>query len=169
MALSVVRGKVWKFGDNISTDLLMPGFSHDIISHQERAAYCMRAERPEFAGEVRSGDVIVAGRNFGCGSGRPAARNLMTLGVGAVIAESFGRLFFRNSVSSGFPVLYCPGVMAAFGEGDVLEADFRTGEVKNLTSGEALRAEPLPDIALRILEAGGVIALLKAEYGEKAR
>ncbi len=167
MALEVIQGKVWKFDDNISTDFLMPGFTRG-STHEERAAFCMRANRPKFAGVVSRGDVIVAGRNFGCGSSRPAARNLITLGVACVVAESFGRIFFRNSVNIGFPVLYCEGVYDAFGEWDTLEADFQTGRVRNLTTGAELQAEPLPEIAMRILSAGGVIPLLKEEYGSRA-
>ena len=166
MNVSVIKGKVWKFGDKISTDLLMPGFSRG-ETPQERATFCMRANRPEFAQEVQSGDVIVAGKNFGCGSSRPAARNLIALGVSCVVAESFGRIFFRNSVNLGFPPLCCKGVYDAFTEGDTLEANFHTGEVKNLTSGKVLQADPLPEVALRLLDAGGVVALLKEEYGKK--
>ena len=166
MSISIIEGKVWKFDDNISTDFLMPGFARG-TTPQEKAAFCMRANRPEFAQEVQPGDVIVAGKNFGCGSSRPAARNLMTLGVSCVIAESFSRIFFRNSVNLGFPVLYCKGVHDAFNEGDILEANFHTADVKNLTSGKVLQAEPLPEIAMSILNAGGVVALLKAEYAKK--
>lgn len=163
MPIPVIRGKVWKFGDNISTDFMMPGFAMGGTA-QDRASYCMRANRPEFAQQVQRGDVIVAGRNFGCGSSRPAAANLMTLGVGCVIAESFGRIFFRNSINLGFPVLDCKGIPDAFSEGDVMEADFETAEIKNGTTGKLLRAQPLPDIAKRILVAGGMVALLKEEY-----
>lgn len=166
MTVSVIKGKVWKFGDNISTDLIMPGFTQgDTL--QERATFCMRANRPEFAREVQPGDVIVGGKNFGCGSSRPAGRNLLALGVGCAIAESFSRLFFRSSVNLGFPVLYCPGVADAFEEGDTLQVNFDTGEVNNLTSGKVLKAEPLPEVAMRILNAGGVVALLKEEYSYK--
>ena len=163
MLVSVIKGKVWKFGDNINTDLLMPGFTRG-ETPQEMAAFCMRANRPEFAREVQPGDVIVGGRNFGCGSSRPAARNLITLGISCVIAESFGRIFFRNSVNLGCPVLYCKGVYDAFEEEDILQANLHTGEVKNLTSGEVLQAELRPDIVMRILNAGGIVALLKEEY-----
>ncbi len=167
MAVLVIKGKVWKFGNNISTDFLMPSFTRG-ETPQEWAAFCMRANRPEFAQEVRQGDIIVAGRNFGCGSSRPAAHNLITLGVSCVIAESFGRIFFRSSVNLEFPVLYCKGVYDAFNEGDILQANFHTGEVKNLTSGKVLQADPLPEVAMRILNAGGVVALLKEDYGKKS-
>ncbi|MFC1860382.1 3-isopropylmalate dehydratase [Chloroflexota bacterium] len=161
-----VKGKVWKFGDNISTDYISPGFTHG-ETLQERAAFCMRAIRPEFSSEVQLRDTIVAGRNFGCGSSRPAAQNFITLGISCVIAESFSRLFFRVSTSLGFPLLYCKGIYDAFQEGDILQANFRTGDIKNITSGKTLQANPLPDVAIKILEGGGVVALLKQEYGGK--
>jgi len=166
MSVSVIRGKVWKFGDNISTDLMQPGFTQG-QTLEERAMFCMRANRPEFAGEVRPGDVIVAGRNFGCGSARPAARNLKTLGIGCVIAESVARIFFRGSINEGFPILYCKGVTAIFKEGDTLEVNLLTGEVKNLTTGKAIKMEPLPEIAINILNAGGVLELLRQEFCRK--
>jgi len=163
MLRPVVKGKVWKFGDNISTDYIMPGFTEG-DTPQERAAFCMRAIRPEFAREVTRGNIIIGGKNFGCGSSRPAAGNFITLGVCCVVAESFARTFFRSSISLGFPLLYCTGVSDIFNEGDILQADFRTGEVKNLTSCKVLRAEPLPEIAMSFLRAGGVVELLKQEY-----
>ena len=109
----------------------------------------------------------MAGRNFGCGSSRPSVRNLITLGLSCVIAESFGRIFFRNAVSLGFPVLFCKGVYDAFEEGDILQADFHSGEVKKLTSGKVLQADPLPEVAMRILNAGGIVPLLREEYSQK--
>ena len=161
-----LSGKVWKFGDNISTDYIEPGFTRG-ETPLEKAAFCMRAIRPEFSGEVRSGDVIVGGKNFGCGSSRPAARNFQALGIGCVIAESFSRLFFRSSISLGFPLLSCPGIYDSFQEGDILQANFKTGEIKNITSGKTLKANPLPEVAMKILEAGGVIARLEQEYSNR--
>jgi 3-isopropylmalate/(R)-2-methylmalate dehydratase small subunit len=167
MALSVAEGRVWKFGNNISTDYLMPGFSHSAKTPEERASFCMRAIRPEFAKEVRPGDVIVAGKNFGCGSSRVASVNLLTLKVGCVVADSIGRIFFRNSINLGFPVLICPGVSDAFKEGDRIRANVATGEVANLTTGKVLKAEPLPEVAANVLAVGGIVALLKQEYGKQ--
>ncbi|MFC2066250.1 3-isopropylmalate dehydratase [Chloroflexota bacterium] len=165
MALPKMEGKVWKFGDSISTDYILPGFTRGSTA-QERASFCMQAIRPEFAGEVRPGDVIVGGKNFGCGSSRPAPANLLTLGLGCVVAESFGRIFFRNSVNMGFPVFICKGVDAAFKEGDLLHVDIEAWEIKNLTNGKVLKLEPLPEVAMRILSSGGILALLKQEYGK---
>ena len=160
MALPVIEGKVWKFGDNINTDYMMPGFTRG-ETLQERASFCMRAIRPEFAKEVRPGDVIIAGKNYGCGSSRPAATNLITLGIGGVIAESFGRLFTRNSISLGFPLLTCKGVTAAFNEGDLVQANLKTGEIKNLTSGINISFAPLPDFAQEIINDGGLLEHIK--------
>jgi 3-isopropylmalate/(R)-2-methylmalate dehydratase small subunit len=167
MPLSVAEGRVWKFGDNISTDYLMPGFSHGAKTPEEAASYCMMAIRPEFAKEVLPGDVIVGGKNFGCGSSRIAAANLLTLKVSCAIAESFGRIFFRNSIAVGFPVLICPGISRAFNEGDRIRANVATGEIENLTTGKTLNAEPLPEVAANILAVGGIIPLLKQEYARK--
>lgn len=162
----IVKGKVWKFGDSISTDFMMPGFARG-NTPMERALFCMRSNRPDFAKQVKPGDVIVGGKNFGCGSSRPAARNLIALGIGCAIAETFSRTFFRSAINLNFPVLYCEGISEAFNEGDILEANFITGQVKNLTSGKVLKAAPLPEIALNMLKAGGVVELLKKEYAGK--
>src|ERR1017187_5985710 len=97
MAALVIKGRVWKFGDNISTDLIQPGFSLGKDA-KEKSAFCMRSNRPDFAPNVKPGDVIVAGKNFGCGSTRPATGNLVALQLGGIIAESFSRIFFRNSI-----------------------------------------------------------------------
>ena len=165
MPLQVIEGKVWKFGNNVSTDYIMPGFAR-ATTPQEKASFCMQAIRPEFAREVKPGDLIAGGRNFGCGSSRLAAANLVTLGVSCVVAESFGRLFFRNSISFGFPLLICKGVCDAVQEGDLLQANFETAELKNLTTGKILKADPLPKLVMTILLAGGIIPLLKHEYGK---
>jgi len=164
MSISIIEGKVWKFGDSVTTDYIMPGFTRG-ETPEERASFCMRANRPEFASKVRPGDVIVGGKNFGCGSSRPAAANLITLGVSCVLADSFGRIFFRNSISLGFPVLVCKGIHDAFNEGDLVRVNFESGEIKNVNTGKMLKAEALPDIAVRILSQGGIIPLLKQEYG----
>lgn len=162
----LAKGSVWKFGDNISTDHIKPGFTRG-TTLKEQASYCMQAIRPEFAQKVKPGDVIVGGKNFGCGSSRPAAQNFMTLGISCVVAESFSRLFFRSSINLGFPLLYCRGISEAFAEGDILEANFENGGVKNLTSGKILQAEPLHDIPMQILRAGGVTAMLRNEYQKR--
>lgn len=160
----VFRGKVWKFGDNISTDLILPGPAHSrVMSDRDKAEYCMYSNRPGWAEQVSHGDIVVAGRNFGCGSSRPAPRMLKALGISAVVAKSMSRLFFRNAVNVGFPVLICSQVFEAFEEGDLGEVDVESGQVKNLTrktthQGEALSPDTPP---FQILKAGGLDPLLK--------
>jgi 3-isopropylmalate/(R)-2-methylmalate dehydratase small subunit len=165
--LSNLKGKIWLFGDHISTDLLMPAFSTG--RGLERARYCMRANRPGWSEQVQSGDLLVAGRNFGCGSSRAAARNLILLGVRCVIAESMSRLFFRNSIALGLPVVIAPRVNTVCKEGDILRVDLPTGLIENLSSGKTLQFEPLPEDSppMQILKAGGIIRLLEQEYLEK--
>ena len=162
----IYKGRVWKFGDKISTDLMMPGFAvltKPGISDEEAAKFCMIANRPGWAQQVQKGDIIVAGQNFGCGSSRPGQRMLRALGIPVVVAESTSRLFFRNSIHTAYPVLLCPGVSRAFEEGDKAEVDLETGEVKNLTKGTSLFGEALPKGSPpdQILKAGGLEPFLK--------
>lgn len=166
-----IKGKVWKFGDNISTDFMAPGYAgHRGLSEREEALYCMRSNRPNWAGKVSKGDIIVAGKNFGCGSSRvEAPRNLITLGISGIVAESFGRIFLRNCVAMGLPVLIYKDVRDFFEEGEMAQVDFKTGLIVNLTTGRQARANVLPEIALRTLEAGGILPLLKREYAKEPR
>ncbi|MCS7207593.1 MAG: 3-isopropylmalate dehydratase small subunit [Dehalococcoidia bacterium] len=164
-------GKVWKSGDHISTDLMMPGtrmLARPGISDKEAAQFCMEANRPGWAQQVTPGDIIIAGRNFGCGSSRPAARMLKALGISCVTAGSVSRLFFRNSTHIAFPVLICPGGSKAFDEGDMAEVDVETGHVCNLTKGLTLQAEALPKDSppYQILMAGGLNNYLKARLAQ---
>ena len=154
-------GKVWKFGDKISTDLMMPGYAvlaKPGISEEEASKFCMIANRPGWAQQVAQGDIIVAGQNFGCGSSRPAQRLLRALGISVVVADSTSRLFFRNCIHSGFPVLICPGVSQAFHEGDTAEVNLETGQVKNLSTGSHVQGEALAQDSppYQILKAGGL-------------
>ncbi|MBI4082831.1 MAG: 3-isopropylmalate dehydratase [Candidatus Lambdaproteobacteria bacterium] len=164
----VVTGKVWKFGDNITTDYMAPSFSQ--YSDWEEAKKTILHIHPQFPAGHRPGDVIVGGSNFGCGSSRETAPvNLKKLGIGCVVAESFGRIFFRNSITIAFPVLACPGVSAMFEEGDRLELDFDRSLVRNLTRGTERRGNPLPPQLIQIVQSGGLLALLKAEGQAAAR
>lgn len=164
----IFEGKVWKFGDNISTDLMMPGsqvLAQPGISDKEAAKFCMAANRPDWAAQVKGGDIIVAGRNWGCGSSRPAARLLKALGIGVIVADSMSRLFFRNAVNIGLPVLICPGCSESFSEGDRARVDMETGVVTNLTKGKTLTGEALPADSppAQILKAGGLQKLLQQD------
>ena len=157
-----LRGRVWVFGDNINTDLMYPGFV-TTLPEAERPKYCMNANRPGWAEQVNPGDMIVAGRNFGCGSSRPAAKSLKSLGVSGVLADSINGLFLRNAINFGLPALSFEGASKMFEEGDTTEVDFRAGQVKNLKTGETRTARPLPYALINIVESGGLIPLLHIE------
>lgn len=164
----IFEGKVWKFGDNINTDLMMPGaevLTRPGISDKEAARYCMAANRPGWAEQVMERDIIIAGRNWGCGSSRPAARLFKALGIGVIVASSMSRLFFRNAVNIGLPVLICPGCSEAFREGDQARVDWERGDVTNLTTNRTLLGEALPADSppAQILRAGGLKKLLQRE------
>ncbi len=168
MANWTFKGKVWMFGDNINTDYMMPGFTPRGISMQDRTRYCMKAIRPDWVEQVKPGDVIVGGDNFGCGSNRPAAQILKLLGLSCLVAESINSLMFRNCVNFSMPAISCRGVSKAFTEGDTAEVDIETGVVKNLTSGEVLITNPMPKQLLDIMDTGGLLSLLKKQkYIEK--
>ena len=157
-----IHGRVWKFGDDINTDYMAPGF----VKNQpwELVRKSILHIHPGFTAGFKSGDVIVAGENFGCGSSREAApANLKRLEVGCVVAESFGRIFLRNSIAIAFPVLICKGITAAFNEGEELVLDFAQSLVNNVTRGTGIRGTPLPPELVRIVAAGGMMQLLKQE------
>ncbi len=161
MADQPIRGKVWKFGDAISTDLLSPG-AYALDPLEVRMRHVLESVNPRFAGDVRPGDVVLAGRNFGCGSSREtAAENLKALGVACVAAESMSRLFMRNAVAVGLPVLICRGIHGAFSDGDEIEIDLAAGTARSPDGGVACNGEPLPDEMRRILAAGGILAVLR--------
>ena len=157
-----LKGKVWKFGPNINTDLILPGRVHwESPAVQARCVF--EANRPGWVDEVAAGDIIVAGVNFGMGSSRPAARSLKNLGLGCLVAESINGLFFRNCINFGFPALECPGVFAAFEEGDSAEVSFEDFTVGNCASNAVLTAGEIPEALLATLNAGGISPLLEQE------
>ena len=157
-----LKGKVWRFGDDINTDLMYPGFVKS-LTEEEQPKYCMNANRPGWAEQVEPGDILVAGRNFGCGSSRPAAKSLKSLGLSCVLSDSINGLFLRNAVNFGLPTLSFEGAAKMFEEGDTAEVDFRTGHVKNMKTGETRTARPLPEKLIAIVESGGLVPLLKKE------
>ena len=155
-----IVGKVWKFDDNIDTDVMAPWKSIN-LSWEERKSDVMHI-RPGFVDQVQEGDVIVAGRNWGCGSSREAApKNMKNLKIAAIIAESFGRIFFRNSIAIALPSVVCPGIHDAFEEGDQLELDLKTCRIRNLTRKTELQGQPYTADMLAIIEKGGLMNQLK--------
>ncbi len=158
----VVDGKVWKFSEDINTDFMAPSFSKGLEWDQAKKTILHIHEG--FTAGVQPGDVIVAGANFGCGSSRQQApANLKMLGIGCVVAESFGRIFFRNSVAIALPVMACPGITEAFNEGDDLQLDFEKSLVKNVSQGTEMQGAAMPEDLLNFVRTGGVMAVLKEE------
>jgi 3-isopropylmalate/(R)-2-methylmalate dehydratase small subunit len=162
MSNKKVTGKVWKFGSDINTDLVIPNFAI-YLPRNEQPQHCFVANRPGWVDEVQPGDILIAGTNFGVGSGRPIGDVFVDLGVGAVVAESFNGLGLRNCVNAGLASLPCKGVLDAFEEGDIAEIDWGTGEVRNLTKGTALTGQALPPEIQSIVEVGGVESMLRKE------
>lgn len=152
-------GKVWVFGDNINTDLMYPHICYSLPEDQ-RPLYTMWANRPGWASQVSRGDILVAGKNFGVGSSRPAAANLKALGLGCVIAETVNGLFLRNSVNFGFPSVACKGVTEYCKEGDTITIDFNCGTVIK-KDNKPLIFQKLPPFLMEIIDAGGIIEVLK--------
>lgn len=155
-------GKAWTFGPNMNTDEIIPGRFNITIDPLELAKNVFCEVKPEYAKNVRPGDIIVGGQNFGCGSSREHAP-IAIKGSGAkcIIAPSFARIFFRNAINIGLPILECPEAVAGIREGDEVDVDLSSGQIRNLTSGATFQARPLPDFVLKIAEAGGIVNFLK--------
>ncbi len=155
------KGKVWKYGDDVNTDVIFPGkYTYTLMEPQEMAKHALEDLDPEFAQKVKPGDVIVAGKNFGCGSSREqAAACLKHAGVQAVIAKSFARIYFRNAINLGLPVLQSEEASDSLKTGDEVEIDFGGGRI--MAGGMIYKFPPLPESVIGILEAGGLIEYTK--------
>ena len=158
----MITGRIWTFGDNINTDLMLPG-PLLTASEAEQARAVFAANRPGWVDQVAPGDIIVAGRNFGTGSSRPAARSLRNIGIGALLAGSINGLFFRNAVSFGLLALECPGIDAAVAEGQTAEISLDDWSVRNRETGAVAAVKPVPGRLLSLMTGGGIFPLLEAE------
>ena len=158
----LVSGRVWKFGDDINTDLILPT-PYMYFAPREQARHAFEANRPGWVDEMSPGDVIVGGQNFGLGSSRPAPLVLRTLGLGCLIADSIGATFFRNCVSFGLLAFECPGVSNMFAEGDSAEVQIDSLEVRNARTGASLPLQPIPEQLITLMRSGGIFPLLEAE------
>ena len=149
-------GKAWKFGENLNTDEIIPGRYNITIDPQELAEHVFCEIKPEYAANVCPGDIVVGGQNFGCGSSREHAPvAIKGSQAKCVIAASFARIFFRNTINIGLPILECPEASADIDEGDQVEVDLASGEIRNITKKRTYQAQPLPDFVLKIVDAGG--------------
>ena len=156
------QGTVFKYGDNIDTDVIIPARYLNTQNPQELAAHCMEDIDKTFITRVQPGDIMVGGENFGCGSSREhAPLAIKTAGVSCVIAKSFARIFYRNAINIGLPILECPAASEAIANGDTVAVDFDTGLITDETTGQSFEAAPFPPFIQKIITAGGLLNSLK--------
>ncbi|MBE6052142.1 MAG: 3-isopropylmalate dehydratase small subunit [Clostridium sp.] len=156
-----VKGRVFKYGDNVDTDVIIPARYLNTSDPKELAAHCMEDIDLDFVKKVQDGDIIVANKNFGCGSSREhAPLAIKTAGVSCVIASTFARIFYRNAINIGLPILECDEAVKAIDAGDELEVDFATGVIKNLTKNESYKGEPFPAFMQKIIDNNGLIGYI---------
>ncbi|MBF0550071.1 MAG: 3-isopropylmalate dehydratase small subunit [Deltaproteobacteria bacterium] len=154
----LLKGKVWRFADHIDTDLIIPARYLNVSDKNILASHAFADLRPEFAREVKPGDIIVSGINFGCGSSREhAPLALKAAGIAAIIAPSFARIFYRNSFNIGLPLLECAEASDKVKEGDMLEVDTLQGRIQNLTKGENYQSQSIPPFMQQLIDAGGLV------------
>ena len=157
-----LKGKVHKYGDNVDTDVIIPARYLNTSEAKELAAHCMEDIDAAFAGKVKAGDIIVAGRNFGCGSSREhAPLAIKASGVACVIATTFARIFYRNALNIGLPILECPEAAEAIAAGDEVGIDLASGTVTDETTGRTFKAEPFPPFMRELIAAGGLAAYMR--------
>lgn len=157
-----VKGRVFKYGDNVDTDVIIPARYLNTSDAKELAAHCMEDIDIDFVKNVQDGDIIVANKNFGCGSSREhAPLAIKTAGVSCVIASTFARIFYRNAINIGLPILECDEAVKNIDAGDELEVDFKTGLIKNLTKNQQYQGEGFPEFMQKIIDSDGLIGYIK--------
>jgi 3-isopropylmalate/(R)-2-methylmalate dehydratase small subunit len=165
----VIRGRCWRFGDDVNTDVIFPQRYSHVTDPREIARHAMEGIDPDFSERVKQGDIVVAGSNFGCGSSMEHAPiALRESGVGAVVAESFARIFYRNAISLGLPVVELEET-GDFMQGDILEISLEAGELRNATRGSVQVFRPLPGFLMDVLQAGGLISHLNEKLAKRER
>ena len=158
----ITEGRVYKFGDNVDTDVIIPARYLNTQDEKELASYCMIDIMPSFAANVRTGDIIVAGSNFGCGSSREHAPiSIKASGVSVVIAKTFARIFYRNAINIGLAILECEEASGKIKAGDVIIAELSTGKITNITANECYYAKPFPQFVQNIINCNGYINSIK--------
>jgi 3-isopropylmalate/(R)-2-methylmalate dehydratase small subunit len=167
-AKAVLRGHAWTFGRDVDTDLIIPARYLNMKTAAELAQHVMEDADPTFAAKVRPGDIVVAKENFGSGSSREhAPLALKGAGISVVIAKSFARIFYRNSLNTGLPILVAPEAVDGISQGDELTVDLSTGEIDDLTTGKTFQAQPLPAFVRELVDAGGLLPYLKKREAAK--
>lgn len=164
MTNNTIKGKAFVFGANISTDQIYPGQFLELTDYEDLAKHAMEGADPNFVKDSKPGDIIVASTNFGCGSSREhAAITLKAVGVGAVIADSYGRIFYRNAINLGIPLIVCKDICLLIKKGDLINIDFASGKITNETTGLVAQAEPFSEYTMNILSSGGIKPLIKSQ------
>lgn len=163
----MIRGSVFKYGSNVDTDVIIPARYLNTTDPKELASHCMEDIDSEFVKRVRPGDIIVAEDNFGCGSSREHAPiAIKASGVACVIANTFARIFYRNSLNIGLPILECPEAVAGISAGDTVEVDLESGKITNVTTGKSYEAKPFPPFMRELINVGGLVNYAKAKVGK---
>ena len=160
--MKAAQGTVFKYGDNVDTDVIIPARYLNTANHKELAAHCMEDIDKDFVNKVNSGDIMVGGANFGCGSSREHAPiAIKESGISCVIAKTFARIFYRNAINIGLPILECPAASEGIEAGDEVVIDFDLGLIENKTKGESYKAQPFPEFIKEIIREGGLLNSLK--------
>jgi 3-isopropylmalate/(R)-2-methylmalate dehydratase small subunit len=160
----IFEGKVWRYGDNVDTDVIIPARYLNITDADELAKHCMEDIDTSFTDNVRQGDIMVAGKNFGCGSSREHAPLVIKVsGISCMIADSFARIFYRNAINIGLPIIELGSAVERINNGDILKGDLSAGSIVNQTTGEEFKVQPLPGFIQDIAKAGGLINYVKGE------
>lgn len=163
----MIRGKVHKYGSNVDTDVIIPARYLNTTDPKELASHCMEDIDTEFVKKVQPGDVMVADDNFGCGSSREHAPiAIKASGIACVIANTYARIFFRNALNTGLPILECPEAVAGISDGDIVEVDLEAGKITNVTTGKSYQANPFPPFMRQLIEVGGLVNYAKAKVGK---
>jgi 3-isopropylmalate/(R)-2-methylmalate dehydratase small subunit len=166
-----VKGRVFKYGNDVNTDVIFPGkYTYTITNPKQMAEHALEDLDPEFKSKVKPGDVIIAGKNFGCGSSREQAVTcIKQAGVGAIIAESFARIYYRNAINGGLPAITTPKALEIGENGQELEIDLEKGQVKNLSTKKTFEFQPLPEFVMELIKQGGLIPSLKKKVKKNAK
>ena len=162
--MQAAKGTAFKFGDDVNTDVILPGKYLNLQDPQQLAQHCMESEDPEFVHKAKPGDILVAGKNFGCGSSREHAPiSIKALGISCVIASTFARIFFRSVINVGLPIVECDEAAKALRQGDEVSVDFDTGLITDHTTGQQWQADPFPPFLQKLIAAGGLVEYSKAK------
>jgi 3-isopropylmalate/(R)-2-methylmalate dehydratase small subunit len=167
--VAIIKGRVWKYGDNVNTDVIFPGkYTYTNSDPAEMARHALEDLDPRFAKEVKPNDIIVAGKNWGCGSSREQAVTcLKENGIGAIIGKSFGRIHYRNCLNAALPALTCPEAVDAIGDGERIEIDLQSGEIR--CGAGTFTFPPMPETVMTIFEAGGLVAYTRRRLGKHVK